>query len=231
MAIALLASFVVLASSRVAAPQIPAPNGVLVEPARKGGAAVLVLHPWWGLNEDTKAFCRRLAGAGFLAFAPDLFAGKTAKTMDEAMALLKTEDPRQAEIEKIVRDSAAYLEKKSGKSAIAVVGFSYGAYHALNVSNSDPHVRKVVVFYGTGPGHFGKSKASYMAHFAGNDQFNSKSDVDSTVNRIRKAKRPITVFTYPNTGHWFFEPSVPKAYKRNAAELAWKHTVVFLKMR
>ncbi|RYG28322.1 dienelactone hydrolase family protein, partial [bacterium] len=46
------------------------PEGYLAEPKNGPGQGVLVLHPWWGLNEDVKAFCNRLADAGFVAFAP-----------------------------------------------------------------------------------------------------------------------------------------------------------------
>ena len=47
-----------------------------------------MLHPWWGLNADTKNVCTRLASEGFIAFAPDLFHGKTATTEAEAEALV-----------------------------------------------------------------------------------------------------------------------------------------------
>lgn len=47
------------------------PDGYLAVPRTGKGSPVLVLHAWWGLNDTTKAFCRRLAEAGFVAFAPD----------------------------------------------------------------------------------------------------------------------------------------------------------------
>ena len=52
--------------------------GFLAAPAADKGPGVLVLHPWWGLNETVKALCSRLAGEGFVTFAPDLFHGKVA---------------------------------------------------------------------------------------------------------------------------------------------------------
>ena len=48
---------------------------------------VLVLHAWWGLNDALRAFCDRLAGAGFVAFAPDLYHGAVADTIEGAEAL------------------------------------------------------------------------------------------------------------------------------------------------
>ena len=54
------------------------PQGFLASPPSGNGKPVLVLHAWWGLNDTIKAFCKRLADAGFTAFAPDLYDGKIA---------------------------------------------------------------------------------------------------------------------------------------------------------
>jgi hypothetical protein len=51
------------------------PLGFLAVPPTGKGPGVLVLHAWWGLNDTIKAFCTRLAGSGFVAFAPDLYQG------------------------------------------------------------------------------------------------------------------------------------------------------------
>ena len=47
------------------------PDGYLALPAAGKGEGVLALHAWWGLNPNFKAFCDRLAQAGFVAFAPE----------------------------------------------------------------------------------------------------------------------------------------------------------------
>ncbi len=52
------------------------PTATLAMPPTGKGSAVLVLHAWWGLNETMRAFCRRLAEIGFVAFTPDLYHGK-----------------------------------------------------------------------------------------------------------------------------------------------------------
>ena len=51
-----------------------------------------MLHAWWGLNDTIKAFCTRLAEAGFVAFAPDLYHGKVADTIADAETLGKALD-------------------------------------------------------------------------------------------------------------------------------------------
>ncbi|RYG45920.1 dienelactone hydrolase family protein [bacterium] len=215
--------------SPVDTPSQKYPEGYLAVPPSKHGRGVLVLHPWWGLNGDVKAFCDRLAKSGFIAFAPDLFHGKTAKTESEAEALVKSYRPKEGEINREISEAAKYLAERSGEEGIGVVGFSFGAYYALSFSNAEPkRVHSVVVFYGTGQEDFGKSKASYLGHFAENDDFEPKSSVDSLTASLKAAGRPSTIYTYPATGHWFFEPSVTKAYGEKAAELAWQRTLEFL---
>ena len=67
----------------------PQPQGFLATPPGGKGSGVLVLHAWWGLNETIKAFCNRLADAGFVAFAPDLYHGKIADDIPDAEALMR----------------------------------------------------------------------------------------------------------------------------------------------
>lgn len=206
------------------------PDGFLALPRSGHGRGVLVLHAWWGLNADVKAFCTRLAEAGFVAFAPDLFQGKTAKTATEAEALVRSFEPKEAELKAQLADAANYLSKKSDEPEIAAVGFSFGAPYALYLSNAEPaRIRSVVVFYGTGHEEFSKSKASYLGHFAENDKFEPKAGVDRLTKLLRDAGRTATIHTYPGTGHWFFEPSVKQAYDKAAAELAWTRTLRFLR--
>jgi carboxymethylenebutenolidase len=45
---------------------------------------VIVIHEWWGLNDNVKAMTRRLAAEGFVALAVDLYSGATATTSAEA---------------------------------------------------------------------------------------------------------------------------------------------------
>ncbi len=208
----------------------PKPEGFLAEPASGKGPGVLVLHAWWGLNSDIKAICKRLASSGFVAFAPDLFHGKTATTQDEARALTKEHQPKETEINVQISEASKFLADRSTKKEIAVLGLSFGAYFALEFSNAEPaRVKSVVIFYGTGPEDFAKSKASYLGHFAEKDDFEPKEGVDNLAKLLHDAGRPATIHTYPAAGHWFFEPSVKSAYDKKAADLAWKRTLEFLK--
>jgi carboxymethylenebutenolidase len=206
------------------------PPGFLALPATGKGPGVLVLHAWWGLNETIEALCTRLAAEGFVTFAPDLYRGKIASTIQEAEALTKALDETQAKSD--VADAVAFLKYRGDVTGpgLGVVGFSLGVYFALRLSVEDPdHVRAVVIFYGTSDGDFGRSKASYLGHFAQTDPFEPESSVRGLEDELRAAGRPVQFHSYEGTGHWFFEPDRSDAYVEAAARLAWERTSDFLK--
>lgn len=211
------------------------PDGYLALPATGKGSPVLVLHAWWGLNETIKAFCRRLAEAGFVAFAPDLYHGKVAKTIAEAEILGGTVDANyiQAKIE--VVEAARFLLEYTSHDyrGLAVVAFSLGAYFALALADAEPdYIHSVVLFYGTDGtvgGDYSRSRASYLGHFAEMDVYESQSNIDHLAMVLRQAGRPVDFHLYPGTGHWFFEPDRVQAYHPEAANLAWQRTLDFLK--
>src|SRR5687768_4726923 len=63
------------------------PTGYLAAPRSGKGSGVLVLHAWWGLNKTIRDVCDRLAVLGFVAYAPDLYHGQLATTIEEAERL------------------------------------------------------------------------------------------------------------------------------------------------
>jgi carboxymethylenebutenolidase len=207
------------------------PDGYLAIPSTGKGSAVLVLHAWWGLNDTIKAVCARLAEAGFVAFAPDLYHGKVADTIAGAETLANELDTNQTKAKADLADAVMFLSERAGQAdrGLAVIGFSLGAYYALDLSVTDPeHIRSVVIFYGTGPGDYSLSKAAYLGHFAETDDFEPQSDVDKLEAALQRAGRPVNFYRYPGTGHWFFEPDRLQAFNQAAASLAWDRTLTFL---
>jgi len=209
---------------------LPQPQGFLAVPPTGTGPGVLVLHPWWGLNETVKSFSSQLAKEGFVAFAPDLYHGKLAVTIEDAKSLVKTLDSEQARAD--IANAVGFLKDSASVSGqgIAVIGFSLGASYALDLSVADPdQIRSVVVFYGTNPEDYAPSKAEYLGHFAEADEFESEADVNSLEDALRVAGRPVTFYRYRGTGHWFFECDREDAFNQEAATLAWERTLKFLR--
>lgn len=207
------------------------PQGFLAIPANGAGPGVLVLHAWWGLNETIRTFCRRLAEAGFLAFAPDLYHGKVADTIASAEALGQALDANYLQAKADVAAAAAFLQERAGQAerGLAVIGFSLGAYYALDLTDASPErIHSVVLFYGTGGGDFGSPGVDYLGHFAEEDEFEPEASVVELEEALRRNGRSVTFYRYPGVGHWFFEPDRADAYNPGAANLAWERTLAFL---
>jgi carboxymethylenebutenolidase len=207
----------------------PQPAGLLVAPRGGTGPGVLVLHAWWGLNATIKAFCARLADAGFLAFAPDVYHGQVAETIADAEALVNALDNDQAQTE--IAAAARFLaERAAPNGGLAVIGFSLGANFALDLATTNPApIAAVVIFYGTGDGDFSQSRAAYLGHFAADDPYEPQAGVAALEQQLSRAGRPVTFYQYPDTGHWFFEPDRVDAFDPAAANLAWERTLAFLR--
>lgn len=207
------------------------PQGFLAVPTTGNGPGVLVLHAWWGLNATIKMYCTQLAGSGFVAFAPDLYHGKVTDNIAEAEALAQALDANHRQVRAEIVQATRFLSEHADKATrgLAVIGFSLGAYYALDLSATCPeYIRSVVLFYGTGLADFSNSKAAYLGHFAGNDPFEPQANIDSLEDALKQAGRPVTFYHYSGTGHWFCEPDREQAYHPAAARLAWERTLHFL---
>ena len=193
-----------------------------------GFPGVVVLHPWWGLNEDVVAFADRLAGAGYAVAAPDLFDGSVASTIEGAEQLARSAD--EAAVESIVLATIDWLADRLGPDArIGLLGFSFGAWWSVASAADRDRVAASVVYYGavSGP-ELARSSAPVLGHFAETDQFESDESISEMEEELRSAGRAATIHRYPGTGHWFAEPS-RDAYRLDAADLAFERTVTFLR--
>ena len=194
--------------------------------ARSG---VVVLHPWWGLNDDVIAYADRLADAGYAVIAPDMFRGQVATEIADAERLAGEGD-EGADV--IAFAAVDWLAERLGPGApLAVLGFSFGAAYAIWAPSERERIVATVVYYGTYTGAFiAKSTAPLIGHFAEADEFEPEESITALEEAFRDAGRDVTIHRYPGTGHWFAEPS-RDAYRAAAAQLAFDRTVAFLGQR
>ncbi len=213
-------------------------SAYLAVPEGGSGPGVLVLHAWWGLTDVFKRVCDRLAEAGFVALAPDLYHGKTTTSVEEAEALGAALDQDVERWRGDIAGAMQFLRQHDathlagGRGKLAFVGFSLGDAYALDMSVTlADQIAAVVVFYGSYPGlDYRSAKAAYLCHFAQDDPFEPAESVAQMEQELQAAGRPVTVYTYPGTTHWFFEDNRPE-YDAEAARLAWERTIAFLHER
>src|ERR687886_2359752 len=126
-------------------------EGYLSVPDAGSGAGVVVIQEWWGLVPHIKDVCDRFAAEGFVALAPDLYHGETAKSPDEAGKLMMA--LRIDEAEKDMRGAIQYLldhEATTGDK-VGIIGFCMGGALSLYAASKNPQVGACVVFYGIHP--------------------------------------------------------------------------------
>ncbi|HLY29984.1 MAG TPA: dienelactone hydrolase family protein [Ktedonobacterales bacterium] len=201
-----------------------------------GAPGVIVLHAWWGLTEPFRQVCDRLAEAGFVALAPDLYRGKTTASVEEAEALVTALDEEVERVRGDIAGAVQYLRHygatspADGRGVLGLIGFSLGGAYALGASVTlAAEIAAVVIFYATYTGlDFSKASAAYLCHFAEHDPFEPAESVAELKQEFQAAGRPFTFYTYPGTTHWFFEANRPDAYNAAAAALAWERTLAFL---
>lgn len=206
-------------------------SGYLAVPPSGSGPGVLVAHAWWGLNDFFVALCDRLASEGFVALAPDLYAGDIATSIDEAKALLATHNK---DMEGKALHALDFLKGYPALQGgtVGTIGYSLGAFVSAQVAALHPEdVAAVVLFYGVVEADFAASRAAYLGHFAEDDLWEPLDQVRLMEEGIRAAGREVTFYVYPGTGHWFFEENQPEAYHAESAQLAWERTLSFLRDR
>lgn len=210
-------------------------NDYLALPESGKGPGLLVLHAWWGLTDFIEGLCDRLADAGYVALAPDLFGnGATAETIAEAEQLAGDEDYEAIQV--TVRSAVDHLVNHSAVlgNTIGILAFSFGAPYAILAACdlAPSKIDAVVLFYGNYAGlkadFFANARAAFMGHFAENDPYEEPASTAQTQIEIEKAGREVVFYTYPGTSHWFFESNKPAAYDPEAADLAWERTLTFL---
>ena len=187
-------------------------------------AGVLALHPWWGLNDDVRAYAERLRREGYQVATPDLYHGDVATTIDGAKALMAKLDQNGATTE--VEEALSTLRAQADR--VAVVAWSMGTWYSWQVAQARPdRVQALVAYYGLGEIEAGKAMPPILGHFAEQDEFESLDDVRRTEEALVKSGRVAKFHVYPGTRHWFDEPSRPE-FDKAASALAWQRTLAFL---
>ena len=209
------------------------PPHYIAIPKSGSGPGVLVLHSWWGLNPFFKGLCDRFADNGFVALAPDLYAGKVASTVAAAKELrAEATSSRRVPAYKMLMAAINHLSRHDAVTTphVALVGFSMGGHWALWLAQRpELPIAATVIFYAARNGDFTQSNSSFLFHFAENDEWVSAASVRKLKKSLEAAGKNASYYDYPATHHWFFESDQPDAFHREAAALAWKRTLVFLK--
>lgn len=192
-------------------------------------AGLILLHAWWGLNDDVCRRAETLRRDGYTVVTPDLLGGRVATTIDQAKALTKGESENEEKLTRMVDDAVRDLAGRVDR--IGIVAWSFGVWYAwkMGIARGDA-VQALVLFYGIGPNEPAAPKAPVLAHYAEQDEYEDIGFARRVETEMRDAGRDILVELYPGTKHWFDEPSRPE-YDAKASALAWDRSRAFLRER
>ncbi len=208
-------------------------RGYLVTPTALDGKApvVLVVHENRGLNPYIKDVARRLAKAGFIAFAPDALhpLGGYPGNDDEGRAMQGSMD--RSKIEQDFIAAAGFLKAHaSSNGKLGAVGFCFGGYVVNMLAAAIPNTLDAgVPFYGTPAAKEIRKnvKAPMLIQLAELDtRVNGtwpEYEADLKTNHV-----DYTMHLYLKANHGFHNDSTGR-YSEENATLAWDRTLVFFK--
>ncbi len=204
-------------------------RGYLSKPESGSGPGVLVIQEWWGLVEHVKRVADRIAAAGYVALAPDLYHGESTSSPDEAGKLMMA--LRIEETEKDLRGASAFLLSHSSGKTLGVVGFCLGGQLALFAASKNDAIRACVDFYGIHPNvhpDYGNIKAAVLGLFAEKDVYVTPKVVRKLEADLKKAGVETDFTIYPGCDHAFFNDTRREVHDVAAAADAWHRVQKFL---
>lgn len=193
--------------------------------------AVIMIHEWWGLNDNIRAMADRLAGEGYIVFAVDLFKGKVAASPGEARVLMMEaiEDPDAASAN--MRAAFDFVSDIAGAPRIGTLGWCFGGGMSLNAARLFPEeLDAAVIYYGqvTDDEEALRPIASpILGLFAAEDTGIKVASVEGFRDALERLRKNYTVHIYPGVGHAFANPT-GRNYNAAAAGDAWERTLEFL---
>jgi carboxymethylenebutenolidase len=196
--------------------------------ARKDAPALVVVHEWYGLNDNIRAATERLAGEGYVALAVDLYNGDVAATPDSAMKLMRRSLENTSAGQANLAAAIDYLRAQGAKK-VGSIGWCFGGRWSLEAGLvGGSKVQAVVMYYGspiTDPARLERLQAPLLGLFGSQDGGIPADSVKAMAAALDKLGKTETVQFF-DAGHGFANPS-GRNYNAAAAESAWKRTTEF----
>ncbi len=201
-------------------------SAAMALPDAAKASAILLIHEWWGLNDQIRSVAAEFAKLGYLALAVDLYDGEVATDAAGARSLMQSVDGSQA-TDTLVSwiDHLGNHPTSSGK--IGTVGWCFGGGWSLNASLAVP-VDATVVYYGNvtkQSTELGSLKGPVMGHFATKDGWINSDMVSGFETAMESAGKSSELHWY-EADHAFANPTSAR-YDADDAATAWDRTTSF----
>lgn len=205
-------------------------TGALALPNAGKGPAVLLIHEWWGLNDQIKAVAGELAALGYVALAVNLYGAPAATTPDVAQKLASSIDAERTTA--ALAAAVGWLrghDRATGK--VGTMGWCFGGGWSLNTALAAP-VDAAIVYYGNVRKSAEQLKtlnAPVLGHFGTLDK-NINAEMVGGFEKAAAAagKSQLLTIHWYEADHAFANPSGAR-YDAEDARLAWQRSTGFLK--
>jgi carboxymethylenebutenolidase len=198
--------------------------------------AVVMIHEWWGLNENIKNMANLLAKQGFVVLAADLYKGEVADNPERAMELVQIARNNQNISINNLQSAVKYLSllPNVDSSKIASLGWCFGGGQSLQLAlNSQEHpLAATILYYGTplvtDKALLSKIKWPVLGIFGDKDQAIPVEEINQFGTSLNQSGITNNMHIYKGLGHAFANPSGDN-YAPKETEDAWQKTLSFLK--
>ena len=221
--------------------QMPA---YMAKPAGKSNLpVVLVVQEIFGVHEHIKDMARRLAKAGYLAIAPELYArqgdvSKLSSIDDIRVIVVKVPD---AQVMSDLDGAADWAAKHGGDTKrLAVTGWCWGGRIVWLYAAHNPSLKAGVAWYGPVEGVTNELKpknpidlasdinAPVLGLYGGVDAGIPNEGVERMRAALKAAGKHSEIHTYPDKPHGFNADYRP-SYRQDAAEDGWKRLLAWFR--
>jgi carboxymethylenebutenolidase len=206
-------------------------SGFLAKPEKSQGLpGLIVIHEWWGLNDNVRAMAGRFAAEGYVALAVDLYEGEVGEDREGAGRLARAAGDQPQRVEENLRQAWEYLEQEAGVPRVGVVGWCFGGGWSLRTALAlGEGIDATVIYYGrlvTDPDELQPLSSPLLGLFGDLDQGIPVETVREFESALDSLDKEATIHVYEGADHAFANPSGTR-YDAEAAEDAWAKTLAF----
>ena len=205
-------------------------SGALALPDAEEAPAILLIHEWWGLNDQIKSMAVEFAKLGYMALAVDLY-GKPATTDPQQARAMMQQVDSEAATDALVHWVDWLTDHPRSNGKVATIGWCFGGGWALNAAIAAP-VEATVIYYGNVSRTADALRAlrgPVLGHFASRDQWINAEMVGGFEQAMAEAGHGAHLdVRWYDADHAFANPTSSR-YDAPDAALSWERTRGFLR--
>ena len=229
--------------------KIPVADGTIpAYYARPQGAGpfpvVLVNAEIFGVHEYIKDVCRRLAHAGYMAVAPEIYARLADMSkMTDVQAIIRdviSKAPDATVMSDLDSTMKWAVANKGDGAKLAVTGFCRGGRNTWMYAAHNPNLKAAVAWYGPVGGNpspiqpttvadiADQVKCPLLGLYGGKDAGIPVESVQKVAAAAKAAGKEVEIHVYPDAPHGFHADYRP-SYTKDAAEDGWNRMLAWFK--